>query len=202
MKPGSFEKVPEWPIGAHLLPTANLLLDPQNARLHPDRNLAVLQESLRRFGQLKPLVIDPDMKVLAGNGLLMAARRLGWERLACVVFRGTPAEAKAYALTDNRSAELSQWAPEQLAASLAELQTAGIETTALGWEPGELALPEGWGQPDGEFDPGNRPALTISLTVEQAAIFTEAAMRVKAESHGVSDGRVVELLAADWLAGA
>ncbi len=57
--------------------------DPANARRHPQRNLDALMGSLLRFGQQKPLVIDANNIVRAGNGTLAAAKgaRLDGARL-------------------------------------------------------------------------------------------------------------------------
>jgi ParB-like chromosome segregation protein Spo0J len=104
-----------------LVPLDELRPDPGNARTHSDRNVAVIAASLRRFGQRKPIVIAPDRHVIAGSGTLEAARRLGWTQLACTTFDDDDDEAKAYAIADNRSAELAAWDGELLTARLSEL---------------------------------------------------------------------------------
>jgi hypothetical protein len=50
------------------------------------------------------------------------------------VVRGTDDEARAYAIVDNRSAELSEWDAGQLAA----LQADGSDLLSLGWTGAEL----------------------------------------------------------------
>jgi DNA modification methylase len=114
---------------------ANLLPDPQNARKHDQRNLDAIKTSLDKFGQRKPIVITPEGVVLAGNGTLEAAKALGWTEIAVTV---VPSEwdyatAKAYALADNRSAELAEWDTSVLASQLVELD-------AEGWDIGELGF--------------------------------------------------------------
>ena len=52
-------------------------LDPSNARVHPEKNLEAIKSSLRRFGQQRPIVIDQNNIVRAGNGTLAAALALG-----------------------------------------------------------------------------------------------------------------------------
>jgi hypothetical protein len=47
------------------------------------------------------------MIVRAGNGRVLAARELGWTHLACVVVDESEVEATAFAIADNRSAELA-----------------------------------------------------------------------------------------------
>lgn len=87
--------------------------DPTNARLHDEPNLAAIRKSLAAFGQRTPLVIQKNrhgaMIIRKGNGTYEAARRLGWEQLACVVYDEDDSTAVAYAIADNRTGELSTW---------------------------------------------------------------------------------------------
>jgi len=66
------------------IPIAELDLDPANVRQHDEKNLAAIKSSLKRFGQQKPIVVDPKGIVIAGNGTLTAARALGWDRIRIV----------------------------------------------------------------------------------------------------------------------
>lgn len=116
--------------------TADLKLDPSNARKHGRKNLDAIKSSLATFGQRRPLVVMPDMVVIAGNGTLEAMRELGWTECAITITPAdwTPEQAKAYALADNRTAELAEWDNTQLSATLAELDEAGWPTQELGFE--------------------------------------------------------------------
>jgi ParB-like chromosome segregation protein Spo0J len=102
---------------------AELSNDPANARKHDDRNIESIVASLRRFGQQKPIVIDMNNIVRAGNGTLEAARRLQWESIDCVVTSLNGSDAVAYAIADNRTAELAEWDENTLAAQLNGLLT-------------------------------------------------------------------------------
>ena len=112
--------------------------DPANARKHNDRNIDAIIASLRRFGQQKPIVIDKSNVVRAGNGTLEAAKRLGWESIDCVVTNLESSDATAYAIADNRTAELAEWDSEILAAELESLQSDGL-LEAAGFTDEELA---------------------------------------------------------------
>ncbi len=101
---------------------ATLLHDPSNVRKHGPRNLDTIKASLARFGQVKPIVVDGDNIVRAGNGTLMAARALGWSTIEIVRTPLKGAEATAYAIADNRTAELAEWDEDALAQQLAALQ--------------------------------------------------------------------------------
>ena len=114
---------------------AELSLDPTNARKHSDKNLSAIAASLNKFGQRKPIVVHRGV-VLAGNGTLEAAKSLGWSEIEVAE---VPADwdddtAKAYALADNRTAELAEWDESELAKQLLELQDADWDITELGFE--------------------------------------------------------------------
>lgn len=100
---------------------AELSADPANARKHSERNLDAIKASLTRFGQQKPIVIDSSGVVRAGNGTLAAAKALGWAEIDVVVSNLQGAEAMAYAIADNRTAELAEWDDDVLAATLQSL---------------------------------------------------------------------------------
>ncbi len=101
---------------------ASLLFDPANVRKHGERNLDAIKASLARFGQQKPIVVDSDGIVRAGNGTLMAAKALGWDEIEIVRTNLRGSEATAYAIADNRTAELAEWDEGALAEQLAALQ--------------------------------------------------------------------------------
>jgi DNA modification methylase len=119
----------------------DLTPDPQNARQHDEKNLKSIQGSLKEFGQRKPIVITEAGVIVAGNGTVEAAKRLGWLEIQAVRVPAdwTPEQTKAFALADNRTAELASWSPEVLAAQLLELEEAGFEIEEFGFEKIEVA---------------------------------------------------------------
>ena len=116
----------------------SLHLDPANVRLHPERNLATIKASLARFGQVKPIVVDANSVVRAGNGTLEAAKSLGWDKIAIVRTSLKGSEATAYAITDNRSAEQAEWDNVALAESLRSLQSEDFDLDAVGFTSEEV----------------------------------------------------------------
>src|SRR5438067_432189 len=90
------------------LSVSSLRPNPRNARRHSERQIAQLMASVSRFAVLVPIPIDEDRTVLAGHGRLLAATRLGLTEVPTVrVAHLTDLEKRAYALADNRLAELS-----------------------------------------------------------------------------------------------
>lgn len=118
-------------------------LDPDNARAHPRKNIDGLKASLEDHGQVKLSVVyrqaGAKKIVVAGNGLVMAARELGWTKLAMVKYQGLKKAAKAYGLTDNKTALESQWDNSTLARVLGDLREEGFDLGRVGWTQPELA---------------------------------------------------------------
>jgi len=118
---------------------ADLSLDPSNVRKHSRRNLDAIKASLRKFGQQKPIVVDAKGIVLAGNGTLTAAQELGWTEIQIVRTELAGVEATAFAIADNRTAELAEWEEDKLNAVLKSLQDEGVDLLDLGYSPEDLA---------------------------------------------------------------
>jgi ParB-like chromosome segregation protein Spo0J len=118
------------------LPIPRLMPDPHNVRIHDEANLKAIQGSLKAFGQQKPIVIDQSYRVLAGNGTLEAAKRLGWKEIECVVSTLEDEAATAFALADNRTAELADWDMSHLGHQLQGLLDLGFDIGDIGFEPG------------------------------------------------------------------
>lgn len=165
----------------------NLEADPNNARTHDKRNIDAIAASLEKFGQRKPIVITPDGVVLAGNGTMTAAKQLGWKELQVSV---TPKEwdyatAKAYALADNRTAELADWDQSVLATQLIELQTEDWDIGILGFDVQKNEDTESAYQDSDEVDFDARYEVVIECgnEAEQYELlnrFTEQGLKVRA----------------------
>ena len=127
-------------MGIQDIPCADLHNDPANVRKHGDQNLAAIKASLARFGQQKPIVVNADGVVIAGNGTLMAARALGWQTIKAVRTNLAGSEATAFAIADNRTAELAEWDDAALQQQLAAIAIDDDELlAATGFDEKELA---------------------------------------------------------------
>ena len=98
------------------------MLDPANVRAHDARNLEAIKASLARFGQQTPIVVNAKGIIVAGNARMMAAKMLNWSSVEIVRTELVGAEAIAYAIADNRTAELAEWDEAALAQQLAAIQ--------------------------------------------------------------------------------
>lgn len=83
-----------------------------------------LMESLRRFGQVRPILVRHDGRIVAGHHLVLAARELGWTHLAAIQHDfESEEEARAYLVADNRLPELGRIDDEALHVQLQALRT-------------------------------------------------------------------------------
>tara|TARA_R110000868_G_scaffold121118_1_gene321402 strand:+ start:87 stop:704 length:618 start_codon:yes stop_codon:yes gene_type:complete len=167
----------------------SLKFDPSNARKHHGKNLEAIAGSLKLFGQRKPIIVTPDNIVVAGNGTLEAAKNLGWTEIA---ISRTPVgwswdQIKAFALADNRTAELAEWDAEILKEQLLELDAVGWELQQFGFvqlQPPLNPMDEWTGMPDYQTD-DKLAAFRVSVsfpTEQDAHDFFEKIERPKKSS--------------------
>jgi hypothetical protein len=106
-----------------------------NARSHSKQQLEQIARSIDRFGFVNPVLIDDADQIIAGHGRVEAAKRLGLDHVPILrVTHLLAAERKAFALADNRLAELAGWDAEILAIELQELRDLDFDLTAIGFE--------------------------------------------------------------------
>ncbi len=114
----------------------DIMLDQHNARQHDANNLKTIAKSLDRFGQQKPIVVDSSCVVIAGNGTVQAARTLGWTHIDVVQTELKGDEARAFAIADNRTTDLSGWNYTELIEQLGNFEQdmqeiAGFDESAV-----------------------------------------------------------------------
>lgn len=219
---------------------STLTPDPKNARLHDSRNHDAIVTSYAKHGQRKPIVVQRRMTteevsvpmdafnptgkrietkvelvVRAGNGQLAAAKELGWTHLAAVVVEEDDRDAIAYAIRDNRTAELAEWDWKVIAEEIASFDTSeGEKFEDLGWSDAELIplrqtdwFKEATGQledhkrdPKPDKDASDKEEVTI--VGKDAVSFLEAMtlMRERFGEPGMNAGHVIGRLARHYLA--
>ena len=75
----------------------------KNVRIHSEKQTKEFVRRLEAFGQIRPIVIDEDNTILAGNGLYAALMAKGETEADCYVMKGlSPNEKKKLMLADNK----------------------------------------------------------------------------------------------------
>lgn len=160
----------------------DLVEDLGNVRRHSERNIDAIKASLQRWGQQKPIVIDAKNVIRAGNGTFKAAKALGWEKLDCVRSELSGSEMAAFAIADNRTAELADWSAElssvleSLSVDLPDLDFGEMALDGLCnvFDAEEISAPE---LNDGDRAPFQQ--MTFTLHDSQAEIVKAAIDRAK-----------------------
>lgn len=126
-------------VSLHVIDREVLGLKParRNARTHSAKQIAQLAASINQFGFVNPVLLDAKGRVVAGHGRLAAARQLGMTSVPTIALTHlAPAELRAFALADNRLAELAGWDEALLKLELKELTELdlGFETEITGFD--------------------------------------------------------------------
>lgn len=171
-----------------------LVEDPANARKHDKRNMAAITASLKRFGQVEPLVVQQSTKqVIGGNGRLTAMRELKWKTVSVVEVDLDNNEATALGIALNRTAELAEWDLETLGKLIGTLEDADQLTT--GFSQGEIdnLLNAEWrpDAPEGSLEDHERKdkeaapseGIALYVTAEQWEVVSKALDQLRTDEE-------------------
>lgn len=185
---------------AQSVPLDELSEDSKNARIHDEKNLDAVRSSLKKFGQVEPLIVrkGPPNVVIGGNARLKVMRELGWSTASVVFVDLTDKQAAELGLVLNRSSELAAWDWQQIADLVNEFD---IDSLSVGFDPREIEMigAADWdpGSPSkdlDEFDQPEKEGQPIRLSREQRKLFDTVAAAIRRKEKDLSDGGVIELL--------
>ncbi|HZZ61093.1 MAG TPA: ParB/Srx family N-terminal domain-containing protein [Roseiarcus sp.] len=124
-------------------PVAGLKPNPHNARVHSERQVAAIADSIAAFGFNVPLLIDGESRVLAGHGRLLAAERLGLDEVPTIMLAHLDdAARRGFMIADNRLAEFASWDSPLLGLELKQLGGLDLDfaLSATGFSLSEIDL--------------------------------------------------------------
>src|SRR5215510_11677470 len=109
-----------------------------NPRLN-DAAVDAVAASIREFGFRQPIVVDEAGVIIVGHTRYKAALKLRLTEVPVHVAVGlTEAQAKAYRIADNQTAQLSGWDCDLLPDELLALQEVGFDLDLTGFSADEL----------------------------------------------------------------
>lgn len=125
------------------IPTDELVEYENNAKLHPHEQVDQIASSIEEFGFNSPILAwhndDDEPEIIAGHGRLMAARKLGMEKLPVVFLdHMTEEQRRAYILVDNKLTMNSDFDLEILADEIAALDSFDMSEYGFEIEAGEI----------------------------------------------------------------
>jgi DNA modification methylase len=111
----------------------------KNSRTHDDAQIAQLAASIKEFGWTNPILVDGDKGIIAGHGRLLAARKLGYNKVPVIELKHmTEAQKRAYVIADNKLALNAGWDNNFLALELQDLKDQDFDLSLLGFDDKEL----------------------------------------------------------------
>jgi DNA modification methylase len=117
--------------------------NPANPRRHSKAQLHRLAQMIKAFGFRAPILRDADGMIIAGHARWQAALRAGLTEVPTILVQDlTKAEIKAFAIADNRIAELASWDDAVLAQQFLELSqiNPALSLELTGFDMGEIDL--------------------------------------------------------------
>ncbi len=104
------------------LKLSDLVAHPRNYRAHPAHQVERIGKSLAQHGQYRSVVVQAGTnRIIAGHGVVEAARAAGEETILCTVLDVSDAEAQQVMIEDNALAQHAVDDNEQLLELLADL---------------------------------------------------------------------------------
>lgn len=135
------------------LPIERLIPYARNSRTHSDAQIAQVAASIREFGFTNPVLIDGADGIIAGHGRVLAARKLGLEKVPCIrLAHLSETQKRAYVIADNKLALNAGWDEEMLGLELAELREVDFDLDLTGFD-GD-AIESFLNPPEPDFAPG------------------------------------------------
>jgi ParB-like chromosome segregation protein Spo0J len=148
------------------LPTTSLKPHPQNPRVHTDKQIGQIAQSIEAFGFNVPILVDDRHNVVAGHGRLLAARKLGWNTVPVIKLNHlTESQYSAFLIADNRLTENSSWDERLLGEQLKVLSELELDfdLEVTGFEMAEIDVLIDGLETLNEPDPDDRlPAIETS----------------------------------------
>jgi DNA modification methylase len=145
------------PLAITHCPVGTLRPDPRNARTHPKQQINQIVASIQAFGFVNPILADPDGRIIAGHGRLMAAKAMGLTEVPTIYIPGlSETQKRALRIADNKIALGAGWDLDVLKMELAELGTLDLDfdLSVTGFSTGELdVIMKGSADPDDEVIP-------------------------------------------------
>lgn len=176
------------------IPTDELVEYENNAKLHPHEQIDQIASSIQEFGFNSPILAwhndEGEPEIVAGHGRLMAARKLGIEKMPVVFLDHMSEEQRrAYILVDNKLTMNSDFDFEILADELAALDS--FDTAEFGFAESvdeafaedeieqQLAVPEKGELPFTEFVDESSNYVVLKFRTEQDWLRAQSVLQLE-----------------------
>ncbi len=109
----------------------------KNPRIN-DHAVDAVAKSISAFGFNVPILCDQNMTIIAGHTRWKAAQKLGMLTVPVTQIEMTGSMRKAFAIADNKTAEIADWNLPELRSILDELKNDQIELACIGFSDEDI----------------------------------------------------------------
>lgn len=110
-----------------------------NSRTHDESQILQIASSIKEFGFTNPVLIDEDNGIIAGHGRVLAARKLGIDKVPSIKLSHlTDIQKKAYIIADNKIALNAGWDEELLKNEVEQLIVNDFDIDLIGFSDEEI----------------------------------------------------------------
>ena len=94
----------------------------QNSRLHSAKQITAIEKSMRKYGNINPILISDTNVIISGHGRFAALKKMGVSEIPCIkASHLTEKQISELNILDNKIAEDSTWDLEKLELQLEKL---------------------------------------------------------------------------------
>ena len=114
---------------------------PGNPMKHPDDQIRLLVDGIRKYGFRQPILVDENRVIITGHGRLQAAKAAGLTTVPVIFARGmSEADVRAYRVADNKLARKSSWDIEALSKEISDLADLDFDLSLTGMSDDEIEM--------------------------------------------------------------
>ena len=144
----------------------------KNPRKIPPEAVDAVAESIRRFGFKVPIIADEKGEVVAGHTRLLAAEKLGLEKVPVIWAAGlSENELRLFRVAENKTHELASWDESLLGIELQSLEMERFDLEQLGFSSDDLARLLAPGVGEGLTDVDDVPSAPDAATTQPGDIW-------------------------------
>jgi DNA modification methylase len=108
-----------------------------NPRLN-EHAVDAVAESIRSFGFNVPILCDHNLTIIAGHTRWKAANKLSMNTVPVIIVEMTDTQRRAFAVADNKTAEIADWDFPKLKDVLEKLMSEDVDIKSLGFNDEEI----------------------------------------------------------------
>lgn len=178
---------------------------PGNPRVN-DAAVDRVASSIEQFGWQQPIVVDKSGTIIVGHTRLKAGQKLNAKFVPVYVSDISEEAAKVYRIADNKTGDVAEWDWEKLSIELHSLEELGVDLTGTAFTEAELAnlLAADWRPPPvGDLPDRAGGQHQVHFSSDQWLVVEQAVAKCRGVADGtISQARAIELICADYVAGA